>query len=85
MSAHMERILKAMDQDVPPSKRILEVNPDHPLMTKLDGVFKADATDARIKDYADLLMSQALIAEGSPVKNPSRFTKLVSDLMVRGI
>ncbi len=85
VSAHMERILKAMDQDVPPTKRILEINAEHPLVAKLDVVFKADADDARIKDYADLLMSQALIAEGSPVKNPARFTKLVSELMTKAI
>jgi molecular chaperone HtpG len=85
MSAHMERILKAMDQDVPPSKRILEINAEHPLVAKLDAAFKADANDARIGDYADLLMAQALIAEGSPVKNPARFTKLVSELMTKAI
>jgi len=85
MSAHMERILKAMDQDVPQGKRILEVNAGHPLLEKLEAVFKGHADDPRIKDYADLLLSQALIAEGSPVKNPARFTKLVSQLMVNGI
>jgi len=85
MSAHMERILKAMDQEVPPSKRILELNAEHPLVAKLDAAFKVDAGDSRIKDYADLLMCQALIAEGSPVKNPARFAKLVSDLMTRSM
>jgi molecular chaperone HtpG len=85
MSAHMERILKAMDQEVPPSKRILEVNADHPLLGKLEAVFKANADDPRVHDYADLLFAQALVAEGSPVKNPTRFTKLVSQLMVSGL
>jgi len=85
MSAHMERILKAMDQDVPASKRILEINAEHPLVAKLDAAFKADAGDARIADYADLLMAQALIAEGSPVKNPARFTRLVSELMTKAM
>ncbi len=85
MSAHMERILKAMDQEVPPSKRILEVNADHPLLARLDAVFKSNADDPRIGDCAELLLGQALIAEGSPVKNPTRFTKLVSHLMVSGL
>jgi molecular chaperone HtpG len=83
MSAHMERILKAMDQEVPASKRILELNADHPLVAQLEAAHKADAADARIKDFADLLLAQALIAEGSPVKNPARFTRLVTDLMVK--
>ncbi|HMO50135.1 MAG TPA: molecular chaperone HtpG [Kiritimatiellia bacterium] len=81
ISPHMERILKAMDQEVPPSKRILEINPGHPLIEKLEGWFKADPSDERINDYADLLLGQAQIAEGAPVKNPTRFTKLVSRLM----
>ena len=85
MSAHMERILKAMDQDVPANKRILEVNAEHPLLNKLESVFKSNAEDPRIKDYADLLFGQSLVAEGSPVKNPGRFTKLVSQLMVGGL
>ena len=85
MSAHMERILKAMDQAVPPGKRILEVNADHPLLAKLEALFKAGADDPRIKDYAELLYGQALVAEGSPVKNPARFTRLVSQLMVSGL
>lgn len=83
MSPHMERILKAMDQEVPATKRILELNAEHPLLAKMDGLFRADAADPKIKDYADLLLGQALIAEGSPVKNPARFTKLLSELMTR--
>jgi molecular chaperone HtpG len=84
MSPHMERILKAMDQEVPASKRILEINPEHPLIEKLESWFKANAEDDRIREYAELLFGQALIAEGSPVKNPGRFTKLVSRLMAGG-
>jgi len=85
MSAHMERILKSMDRDVPPSKRILEVNAGHPVLQQLDALFKKDAHDARIKDYAELLHGQALIGEGSPVKEPSRFIRLVSQLMAGGL
>lgn len=70
---------------MPASKRILEVNGGHPLLTKLEDIYKANADDARINDYAELLFGQALVAEGRPVKNPSRFTKLVSQLMLNGI
>lgn len=85
MTPHMERMLKAMDQEVPASKRILEVNPSHPLFEGMEKVFRAKADDPRIRDYADLLLAQALIAEGSPLKNPARFTRLVSELMVKSI
>ena len=50
--------------------------------SRMPSTAKVKADDARIKDFAELLFSQALIAVGSPVKNPARFTKLVSELMV---
>ncbi len=85
MNANMERILKAMNQDVPPVKRILELNPKHPLMPKL--LARAAETDGGdlISDYAELLYNQALLTEGSPIKDTARFGKLVSKLMVEGL
>jgi molecular chaperone HtpG len=82
MNANMERILKAMNQDVPESKRILELNPDHPVMRVLSGMFGANSADPRLADYCELLYDQALMTEGSPVRDPLRFTRLVSELMV---
>jgi molecular chaperone HtpG len=85
MNANMERIMKAMNQDVPPVKRILELNPKHPLMPKLLAeVAKVDESDV-INDYADLLYNQALLTEGSPIKDTARFGQLVSKLMVEGL
>jgi molecular chaperone HtpG len=83
LNANMERILKAMNQEVPESKRVLELNPDHPLMATLSSIFAGDAADPRLSDYCELLYDQALLTEGSPVKDPLRFTKLVSELMVK--
>lgn len=82
MNANMERILKAMNQDVPESKRILELNPDHPIMQIMQKLFDKDKTNAKLDDYCELLYDQALLTEGSPIKNPLRFTKLISELMV---
>ena len=82
MNANMERILKAMNQDVPESKRILELNPDHPLITVLSDLYEKDKEDPRLADYGELLLDQALLTEGSPIKDPLRFTKLVTELMV---
>ena len=78
LSPSMIRMMRAMKQDVPDEKRILEVNASHPLVEKaksLDG-------DA-FSDAVELLFDQALIAEGSPVPNPSRFAKLLTALMMR--
>ena len=82
LNANMERILRAMNQDVPESKRILELNPDHPLMQVLAGIFAKDQANPRLADYCDILYDQALLTEGSAIKDPLRFTRLVSELMV---
>ena len=73
--------MRAMNQDVPVSKRILEVNPDHDVLKRMKDMHAANSDDGKLKDYADLLYGQALITEGSPVKDALRFTKLVSELM----
>jgi len=83
INANMERLLKAMNQPVPESKRVLELNPDHPIMKTMTGIFNENKEDSRLGDYADLLYDQALLTEGSPITDPLRFTRLVSELMVK--
>ena len=83
MNANMERIMKSMNQAVPESKRILELNPDHAILKAMASIHQKDASAAALADYADLLYDQALLTEGSTIKDPLRFTKLVSDLMVK--
>ncbi|MDP6525284.1 MAG: molecular chaperone HtpG [Kiritimatiellia bacterium] len=82
MNANMERIMRAMNQDVPKGKRILELNPGHDVLKNMKEIFEKDKDDQVLADFIDLVYGQALIAEGSQVKNPSRFAKLVSSLMV---
>ncbi len=83
MSANIERIMRAMNQDVPKSKRILELNPDHPVVQKMQAMQESDPKDDKLGEYAELLYDQALLAEGSPLPNPARFARRVSDLMAR--
>jgi molecular chaperone HtpG len=83
MNANMERIMKAMNQTVPDSKRILELNPDHAILKTMSAIHKKDNSAPALTDYADLLYDQALLTEGSTIKDPLRFTRLVSDLMVK--
>ena len=78
LSPSMIRMMRAMKQDVPEEKRILEVNATHPLVEKAKGLAGNDFADA-----VELLFDQALIAEGSPVPNPSRFAKLLTALMMK--
>jgi molecular chaperone HtpG len=81
MNANMERIMKAMGQEHQPTKRTLELNHKHPLLPKMKAMFEADKEDSVLNDYCELLLDQALMTEGSPVRNPAKFARLVSDLM----
>jgi molecular chaperone HtpG len=84
MSGYMEKILKSAGQPTPENKRVLELNMAHPVMEKVHGMFETDKKDARLDDYIHLLLDLAVIAEGGKVDDPSRFSKLVGELMAGG-
>lgn len=83
LTASMERMMRAMKQDVPKQLRMLELNPDHPLIKKMNQMFTANKDDPQLRDYIDLLYGQALLSEGSALKDPRHFTQLVSALMAK--
>jgi len=85
LSPHMEQMLKAMNQPVPQAKRILELNPNHALTRKLQEVFASNPNDGGLNDYAYLLYGQALLAEGSPLPDPARLSKLMADVLVKAL
>ncbi|ACN17860.1 HtpG [Desulforapulum autotrophicum HRM2] len=85
MSAYMEKILKASGQEAPEQKRSLELNVGHPVMEKIKGVFETDTTNPVLKDYADLLFDLAVISEGGKIENPSRFSKLMGEMMTKAL
>lgn len=84
MTPQMEQLLKAMNQEVPKVLRILELNPKHALLEKLQNVFAKNAEDPALGDYAYLLYGQALLSEGGQLPDPAKFSRLVTDLMVSG-
>lgn len=81
MTAGMERLMRAMNQEIPPQKRILELNPEHGVLERMQSMYADNKDDPRLADYIDLVYDQALVAEGAPVRDPARFTSLVSKLM----
>jgi molecular chaperone HtpG len=83
LTPQMEKLMKAMGQEVPKTKRILELNPDHAVTAKLEAMFAADPKAEGLKQYAELLYGQALLAEGGVLPDPVRFSTLVTELMVR--
>ena len=82
LNANLERILQSMNQEFQPTKRTLELNPAHPVLGTMKALLGQDRQSPRLADYVFLLHNQALLAEGSPLREPQRFTKLVSELMV---
>ncbi|MFZ5950587.1 MAG: molecular chaperone HtpG [Candidatus Rifleibacteriota bacterium] len=85
MSPHLEALLKASGKDVPQVKRILELNPQHPLLNKMQQLFAANRSDSRIEDYSDMLYAQALLAEGGQLPDPAGFNRKVAELMVNSL
>jgi molecular chaperone HtpG len=81
MSGYMEKILKSAGQPPPENKRVLELNMTHPVMEKIHGMFEANKEDPQLNDYIHLLLDLAVIGEGGKLEDPSRFSKLVGNLM----
>ncbi|MFO7749312.1 MAG: molecular chaperone HtpG [Desulfobacteraceae bacterium] len=85
MSAYMEKILKASGQEAPEQKRSLELNINHPVMEKIKTLFETDTTNPVLTDYSDLLFDLAVVSEGGKIDNPSRFSKLLGDIMAKSL
>jgi molecular chaperone HtpG len=83
MGAHMEKIMKAMGQAVPESKRILEINGTHPIIANLNARYEKDPKDAELEEWARLVYEQALIAEGQMVPDPLAYSKRVNALLLK--
>lgn len=82
-SPQMEKLMRAMGRDVPRQKRVLELNASHPLVGRLK-VWSERPEDARrFGEACEVLLGQALIAEGSAPGDPGRFSKLLSELLLR--
>ena len=84
-SPHMQRIMKALNQPVMEVKRILELNPSHPLVSGLTKLVEKDPANPKVSEYAELLYDQALLAEGSPLPDPAKFAKRAASLMAESI
>ena len=78
MGMNLERMLKAAGQSVPMSKPILEVNPQHPLVTML----KNETNESRFGDLSQVLLDQSLLAEGGQLEDPAGFVKKLNGLML---
>ncbi|MDO8414078.1 MAG: molecular chaperone HtpG [Gallionellaceae bacterium] len=76
MNANLARLLKASGQKMPTSKPILEINPRHPVVLRLQ------TEEKKFDDWTSVLFDQALLAEGGQLDDPASFVKRINQLML---
>ncbi|USY25953.1 molecular chaperone HtpG [Alcaligenes sp. 1735tsa3] len=77
LSPHLLRMLQAAGQEAPEVKPILEINPEHALIAKVQA-----ADDEAFGEWAQLLLEQAMLAEGAALQDPASFVKRVNRLLL---
>lgn len=83
ISPTLEKMYRAMGQDMPHTKRILELNPTHPLVSGLQKAYNERKDDPGLAETAELIYGMALLAEGGELNDPSRFIRVLSDRLAR--
>ncbi|HWL28547.1 MAG TPA: molecular chaperone HtpG [Burkholderiaceae bacterium] len=78
LSPHLMRMLQAAGQPAPETRPILEINPDHALITRVK-----DASDDDFAEWAELLLDQAMLAEGGNLTDPASFVKRLNKLLLK--
>ena len=81
----MERVLRVNQKYEADSKRVLEINPKHPLVLRLADMADNAEEGTDLTDAAWLLLDQARIIQGEPITDPSGFARRMSSFMVRGL
>jgi molecular chaperone HtpG len=84
-SAHLERLMQRSGRanELRASQRILELNGEHSVVQAVAGLLEKNPGDNRLEEYAHLLYDQAVIAEGSKVKDPVAFARRINQLLVK--
>jgi len=78
MAMHMQRILKEAGHAMPSSRPVLEINPDHPLVKKLN----VEKSKKKFDDWSDILFDQAILAEGGQLDDPASFVSKLNKMLV---
>ncbi|MGH3793284.1 MAG: molecular chaperone HtpG [Pseudonocardiaceae bacterium] len=81
----LEKMYRVMGQDMPHIKRILELNPTHPLVSGLQKAHDERQDDTGLAETAELLYGMALLAEGGELSDPSRFIHLLANRLARAL
>lgn len=85
LSPALEKMYRNMGQQLPAIKRILELNPSHPLITGLRDAHTARPDDTALVESAELVYSLALLADGGELPDPSRFITLLAPRLAKSL
>ena len=78
LGANFERLLQAAGQSVELAKPVLEINPSHPLLAR----YRSEKSESRRKDWAELLVDQATLAEGGRLADPGEFVSRLNQVLL---
>lgn len=78
LTPQLRRILEASGQELPKSKPILEINIEHPLVSRLS----AEADDKRFRELSNIVLDHALLAEGTQLSNPAEYVRRINQLLL---
>jgi molecular chaperone HtpG len=85
LDMHLERLLKQHRQLSSEAKRILEINPKHPLIARLGELAGKEGASGQLADFAWLLLDQARIVEGDALPDPAAFAHRLASLLAKGL
>jgi molecular chaperone HtpG len=80
LSQNMERLLRMADREFKATRRVLEINPQHPIIRNLGAALKKERQSAQLKEWAHFLIDYVLLGEGT-VENPQRVTRTLQSIM----
>ena len=78
LAPQLRRMLEASGQELPESKPILEINIEHPLVSRLS----AEADDTRFRELSNIVLDHALLAEGTQLSNPAAYVRRINQLLL---
>ena len=77
MAMYMQRLMKEAGHAMPGSKPVLEINPDHPIVKRLE----EEKDDERFRDWSEILFDQAILAEGGQLEDPAGFVHKLNQML----
>ncbi|MEB4592690.1 molecular chaperone HtpG [Candidatus Thiothrix sp. Deng01] len=78
MALYMQQLLKQAGHEMPVNKPVLEINPTHPLLKRME----AETDDDRFAEWSSVLLDQAILAEGGQLEDPAGFVHRLNSLML---